>query len=108
VRLVDGLLHPGDVAAGAEGAAGAGEDDDVGFVVVARIDKDTRQLGVQLGVRRVELRRAVERQRQDAPAPFGQYGLVAVIPADRRALPLARSPSFPPCGRREGEGDART
>jgi hypothetical protein len=42
---------------------------------VARIDKDARQLAVQFGVRRVELRRPVERQRQDAPAPFGQDGL---------------------------------
>ncbi len=58
--VVDGGLHPVDVAAGAEGAALAGQDDDVGLRIVAGIEEDPRQLLVKLGVDGVQLVRPVQ------------------------------------------------
>ncbi len=85
-RIVDRRLHPADVAAGAERAAAAGQDHDIRLRIVPDIGEDAGELGVQLGIHRIERVRPVEREHEDAPAALDGNGPIRLI-AGHGALP---------------------
>jgi hypothetical protein len=71
--------HGGDVAAGTEAAAGAGEDDAAHGGVLGEGLKDAGEGVEELGVEGVELLRAVERDSREVVGnagedDFGSYG----------------------------------
>ena len=51
--LLKGVLHLLQVAAGGKHFAGAGQDNDIGFIVVLDVEKDPREFLVQAIVDRV-------------------------------------------------------
>ena len=77
-RLVDHSLHPVDVAAGREGAAGAGEHGDVARRIVRHVDEHMRQFGVHLFVDGVEFVGPVHRDLENAAAAREPQGLVGI------------------------------
>src|SRR6266487_1742699 len=64
----------------------AGQDHDVRFSIVPDVGEDAGELGVQLGIHRIERVRPVEREHEDAPAALDGNGPIRLI-AGHGALP---------------------
>src|SRR5690606_16449388 len=69
LAILEGTLHPVEIAARGKGRAFASEDDDIRSFVARRIEKDFRKLAMHFAIDRIHELRIGKREREHAALP---------------------------------------